>query len=155
MVTKSNPEETATVWVFPGITELADEALAEAVLTTDNRYTMTDCINKGLQLHGMVADAKQRGGGFVILTPSTTALVDKPYDAQSAVTTSIKVNLTQKSLMALLNNAQFDPQYLNSHSEVLNQAVQRWRDVVVAYQKNWLVLLKESSEAPWEVLRVS
>jgi hypothetical protein len=144
-------ETNSTLWDFPYINGLACDAMDEVISLKGKHQTKTDCINKGLQVEAAILQARRKGGEFVIMTPDTTSFTEKAYDTDGPVRESFSVNLTPRSLNGLLLCASINTSEDYRFSEVLNRALQRWRDVQVAHENGWPVLLKESADSPWEL----
>lgn len=133
---------------FLHITRLAHEALLDTALITKD--TQTDVINKALQVHETAHTTGITGGTFVIQGPDGPP--ERPqYEATGPIRAAILVNLSPESVVALNlimltrpvlpDEEEYDP-----YSLILNEALQRWRDVVVTQMRGGQIFLQRSAD---------
>ena len=143
-MTESKFGPHVTPWKFLHVSRLAYNALIETSLITNESWS--DTIGKALELEGMVTTAHNNGGDFATFLPSEDDPIRKDYETEGIVAISLTVNLVPKSHVGLLISAPPKDTAFDRYSLVLNRALQRWRDVIVAQNAGGGAAIRKSAD---------
>ena len=140
--------ETVEEVLFTNVSHEALNAIKQVSVITGDTGVMV--INKAILSEQFIAAALRNGGEFKIkewFDPEPKA-VEYERKIEDGEGSPLKVELAMVAQIAMINALPEKVESENDYSELLSQALLRWRDISIARLNGGQAYLKESSDSP-------